>query len=134
MFFFFIYLGFFSRTFTNHRTAGEGGRHSINSSLPLPIASQAVTPKLFTLFSIWFSIIYISYTIHLLINSFLIMGKHSVDLILVHSLLISLQLCCFCMELLFQLFYHCSYSFFLYVIFPFKFVIFSFLLLLLVLL
>ena len=76
---------------------------------------------------IWFFTVDISYTIHLLINSFLILDKHSVDLILVHSLLISLQLCCFCMELLFQLFYHCSYSFFLYVILPFKFLIFSFL-------
>ena len=64
------------------------------------------TPKLFTLFSIWFFIIDISYTIHLLINSFLILDKHSVDLILVHSLLVSLQICCFCMESLFQLFFH----------------------------
>ena len=62
-----------------------------------------VTPKLFALFSIWFFFINISYTIHLLINSFLIWDKHSVDLILIHLLLISLQLCCFCMESLFQL-------------------------------
>ena len=34
-----------------------------------------VTLKLFTLFSIWFSIIHISYTIYLLINSFLILDK-----------------------------------------------------------
>ena len=47
-------------------------------------------------------------------------------LILVHSLLISLQLCCFCMKSLLQLFYHCSYSFFPYVILPFKFLIFFF--------
>ena len=31
--FFFFYLGFVSQTFTNHRTAREGGGHSINSSL-----------------------------------------------------------------------------------------------------
>ena len=41
-FFFFFYLGFLSRTFTNHRTAGEGGGHFFNSSLPLPPASQAI--------------------------------------------------------------------------------------------
>ena len=39
---FFFYLGFLSRTFTNHRTAGEGGGHFSNSSLPLPPASQAL--------------------------------------------------------------------------------------------
>ena len=39
-FFFFFYLGFLSRTFTNHRTAGEVGGHFFNSSLPLPPASQ----------------------------------------------------------------------------------------------
>ena len=72
-----------------------------------------VTPKLVTLFSIQFFIIDISYTIHLLINSFLILDKHYVDLILVHSLLISLQLCSFCKESLFQLFYHRSYAFFM---------------------
>ena len=38
---FFFYLGFLSRTFTNHRTVGEGGRHLFNSSLPLPLASLA---------------------------------------------------------------------------------------------
>ena len=32
----------FSRTFTNHRTAGEGGGHFFNSSLPLPPASQTL--------------------------------------------------------------------------------------------
>ena len=41
-FFFLFYLGFLSGTFTNHRTAGEGGGHFINSSLPLPPASQAL--------------------------------------------------------------------------------------------
>ena len=39
---FFFYLGFLSRTFTNHRTAGEGGGRFFNSSLPLPPASQAL--------------------------------------------------------------------------------------------
>ena len=34
----FFYLGFHSRTFTNHRTAGEGRRHFFSSSLPLPPA------------------------------------------------------------------------------------------------
>ena len=37
---FFFYLGFLLRTFTNHRTAEEGGGHFFNSSLPLPLASQ----------------------------------------------------------------------------------------------
>ena len=41
-FFFFFYMGFLSRTFTNHRTAGEGGGHFINSSLPLPPTSQTL--------------------------------------------------------------------------------------------
>ena len=40
--FFFFYLGFLLRTFTNHRTAGEGGGHFFNSSLPLPPASQTI--------------------------------------------------------------------------------------------
>ena len=31
--YFFFYLGFLLRTFTNHRTAGEGGGHFFNSSL-----------------------------------------------------------------------------------------------------
>ena len=70
------------------------------------------TPKWCTCLSIWFFIIDISYTINLLIISFLILDKHSVDPILVHNLL-SLQLCCSCMESLLQLFYYCSYSFFL---------------------
>ena len=35
-FFFFFYLGFLSRTFTIHGTAGEGGGYLFNSSLPLP--------------------------------------------------------------------------------------------------
>ena len=39
-FFFFFYLGFLSRTFTIHRTAGEGEGYLFNSSLPLPPASQ----------------------------------------------------------------------------------------------
>ena len=39
---FFFYLGFFSQTFTNHRTAGEGGEHFFNSSLPLPPSSQTL--------------------------------------------------------------------------------------------
>ena len=41
---FFFYLGFHSRTFTNHRTAGEEGGHF--SSLPLPPALQALTALL----------------------------------------------------------------------------------------
>ena len=40
--FFFFYLDFLSRPFTNHRTAGEGGGHFFNSSLPLPPASQTL--------------------------------------------------------------------------------------------
>ena len=39
---FFFYVGFLSRRFTNHRTAGDGGGHSINSSLPLPPALQTL--------------------------------------------------------------------------------------------
>ena len=41
-FFFFSYLGFLLRTFTNHRTAEEGGGHFFNSSLPVPLASQTL--------------------------------------------------------------------------------------------
>ena len=47
---FFFYLGFLSRTFTNHRTAGEERGH-FNSSLPLPPLhrhleiSRAITPE-----------------------------------------------------------------------------------------
>ena len=37
---FFSYLDFLWRTFTNDRTAGEGGGYLFNSSLPLPPASQ----------------------------------------------------------------------------------------------
>ena len=37
---FFFCLGFLSRTFMNHRTAGEGGGHFFNSLLPLPPTSQ----------------------------------------------------------------------------------------------
>ena len=40
--FFFFYLDFLSRTFTNHRTSGEVGGHFIHSSLPLPPASKAL--------------------------------------------------------------------------------------------
>ena len=39
---FFFYLSFLSRTFTIHRTAGDGGGYLFNSSLPLPPASQAL--------------------------------------------------------------------------------------------
>ena len=39
---FFSYLGFLLETFTNHGTAGEGGGHFFNSSLPLPPASQTL--------------------------------------------------------------------------------------------
>ena len=41
-FFFFFYLGFLSRTFTIHRTAGKGGGYLFNYSLPLPAASQTL--------------------------------------------------------------------------------------------
>ena len=37
-----FYLGFLSRTFSNHRAAGEGGGHFFNSSLPLPPTSRAL--------------------------------------------------------------------------------------------
>ena len=39
---FFFYRSFLSRPFTNHRTAGEGGRHFFNSLLPLPPALQTL--------------------------------------------------------------------------------------------
>ena len=39
---FFFYLGFLSQLFTNRRTVGEGGGHSFNSSLPLPLAWQTL--------------------------------------------------------------------------------------------
>ena len=42
-FFFFFYPGFLSRTFTNHRTAGEGRGHFLNSSLSLPPVSLTLT-------------------------------------------------------------------------------------------
>ena len=41
-FFFFSIWVFLSRTFTIHRTAGEGGGHFCNSLLPLPPASQTL--------------------------------------------------------------------------------------------
>ena len=40
--YFSFYADFFSRTFMNHRTAGEGGGHSLISSLPLPPASKTL--------------------------------------------------------------------------------------------
>ena len=39
---FFFYLGFLSRTFTIHGTAGEGGGYLFSSSLSLPPASQTL--------------------------------------------------------------------------------------------
>ena len=39
---FFFYVGFLSRTFTNHRTTGEKGGHFINFQLPFPPASQTL--------------------------------------------------------------------------------------------
>ena len=39
---FFFYLGLLSRSFTNHRIAGEKGGHFFNSSLPIPPASQTL--------------------------------------------------------------------------------------------
>ena len=39
---FLFYSGFLSRTFTNHRTAGEGRGHFINSSLPFQPALQTL--------------------------------------------------------------------------------------------
>ena len=42
---FFFYLGFLSRPITNHRTAGERGRHFFSSSLPLPLASPTIPSK-----------------------------------------------------------------------------------------
>ena len=39
---FFVYLGFLSRTFMIHRTAGEGGGYLFNSSLPLSPASETL--------------------------------------------------------------------------------------------
>ena len=40
--FFFSIWVFLSRPFANHKTAGEGGEHFLDSSLPLPPASQAL--------------------------------------------------------------------------------------------
>ena len=40
--FFFSIWVFFSQTFTNYRTAGEGGGRFLNSSLPFPPASQTL--------------------------------------------------------------------------------------------
>ena len=42
IFCFFFYLGFLSQPITNHRPAGEGGRHFFNSSLALPPVSQTL--------------------------------------------------------------------------------------------
>ena len=39
---FFFYLGFLSQTLTIHWTAGEGGGYLLNSSQPLPPASQTL--------------------------------------------------------------------------------------------
>ena len=39
---FFLYLGFLSRTITNHRTTGEGGGHFFNFSKQLPPVSQTL--------------------------------------------------------------------------------------------
>ena len=44
----FFYWGFLSQPFMNHRTAGEGGGHFFNSSLPLPLASQADISQVIT--------------------------------------------------------------------------------------
>ena len=40
--YFFFYLGFLSRTFKIHRTAGEWGGYICNSSLSLPLSSQTL--------------------------------------------------------------------------------------------
>ena len=42
----FFYLGFLSRRFMNSRTAGEGGGHLFNFSLPLPPTSQTLIYQL----------------------------------------------------------------------------------------
>ena len=42
-YYYFFYLGFLSRTFTIHRTVGEGGGHLFNSSPSLPLASQTIS-------------------------------------------------------------------------------------------
>ena len=46
IFLFFFYLGFLSQPFPNYRTAGEGGRHFFNSSLPLLPALQTLSREL----------------------------------------------------------------------------------------
>ena len=38
----YFYVGFLSQTFTNHRTAGEGGGHFFDPSLPLPPALETL--------------------------------------------------------------------------------------------
>ena len=43
-----FFLGFLSRTFVSHRTAGEGGGHLFNSSLPLPAASDTDINRVIT--------------------------------------------------------------------------------------
>ena len=43
---FFFLPGFFTQTFTNHRTAAEGGGHIFNSSLPLSPVSQTLRHQL----------------------------------------------------------------------------------------
>ena len=47
---FFFYLGFLSQPLTNHKTAGEGGGHFLNSSLPLPPISQTLRLSFFVVF------------------------------------------------------------------------------------
>ena len=61
--------------------------HSLNHSafLSCSFSLSHMLPQNYLLFSIRFIIIDISYTIHLLINFFLILDKHSVNLILIHS-------------------------------------------------
>ena len=46
LFQFFFLSGFFSRIFTIHRTAGEGGDYLLTSFLPLPPASQTLRYQL----------------------------------------------------------------------------------------
>ena len=40
-------MGFLTRTFTIHRTAGEGGGYFLNYSLPLPPVSQTYRQQLY---------------------------------------------------------------------------------------
>ena len=51
---FFFYLGFLSRPFTNHRSAGEGGGHFSNSSLQLPTALTTEDQAVAEVFSKFF--------------------------------------------------------------------------------